>query len=78
VRTEEVISWQENSKGGCSLQLENKRVLVTGTDGFIGSHLVEQLVQECAKVKVFVYYNSFNSWGWLDTLSRQVLMPARE
>lgn len=50
------------------MQLRNKRVLVTGADGFIGSHLTEQLVKEGAKVKAFVYYNAFNSWGWLDSL----------
>ena len=49
------------------------QVLVTGADGFIGSHLVEQLIEEGHKVKAFVYYNSFNSWGWLDTLSKDVL-----
>ena len=42
------------------------RILVTGADGFIGSHLVEQLVREGYDVKAFVLYNSFNSWGWLD------------
>ena len=44
----------------------NKQVLVTGADGFIGSHLTEALVREGCKVRAFVYYNSFNSWGWLD------------
>lgn len=51
----------------------NKRVLVTGADGFIGSHLTEKLVAEGATVRAFVCYNSFNSWGWLDTLSREQL-----
>ncbi len=48
--------------------LSGKKVLVTGSDGFIGSHLVEQLLEEGCQVKAFVYYNSFGSWGWLDTL----------
>jgi len=42
------------------------KVLVTGADGFIGSHLVEELVRRGYDVRAFVYYNSFNSWGWLD------------
>ena len=44
----------------------NKTVLVTGADGFIGSHLCELLVQQGYKVRALVQYNSFNHWGWLD------------
>jgi dTDP-glucose 4,6-dehydratase len=47
-------------------------VLVTGADGFIGSHLVESLVRMGFSVKAFVLYNSFNSWGWLDECDRDV------
>lgn len=52
--------------------LKNKKVLVTGADGFIGSHLVEKLIQEGCNVRAFVYYNSFNSWGWIDTFPKQL------
>jgi NAD dependent epimerase/dehydratase len=53
---------------GLGMDLSNKRVLVTGSDGFIGSHLTEALLDKGCDVRAFVYYNSFNSWGWLDTL----------
>lgn len=51
----------------------SKKVLVTGADGFIGSHLTEELVKNGYEVKAFVYYNSFNTWGWLDTLPIEVM-----
>lgn len=51
----------------------NKKILVTGADGFIGSHLVEELVIEGYQVKAFVLYNSFNTWGWLDTLDKSIM-----
>ncbi|MEQ9169260.1 MAG: SDR family NAD(P)-dependent oxidoreductase, partial [Fulvivirga sp.] len=53
--------------------LLKKKVLITGADGFIGSHLTEKLVDEGYRVRAFVYYNSFNSWGWLDTLPKEKL-----
>ena len=48
------------------MNLDNKKILVTGADGFIGSHLTETLVRHGHEVRAFVFYNSFNSWGWLD------------
>lgn len=48
------------------MNLKGKKILVTGADGFIGSHLTEHLVRRGLDVRAFVYYNSFNSWGWLD------------
>lgn len=50
-----------------------KNILVTGADGFIGSHLTEELVKQGYKIKAFSYYNSFNSWGWLDKLPKDIL-----
>ncbi len=49
-----------------------KKILITGADGFIGSHLTELMVQQGYDVKAFAYYNSFNSWGWLDNLPAEV------
>ncbi|MCZ8156426.1 MAG: NAD-dependent 4,6-dehydratase LegB [Leptospira sp.] len=49
-----------------------KKILVTGADGFIGSHLTESLVRKGYDVKAFVYYNSFNSWGWLDHCEKDI------
>ncbi len=59
------------------MNLNDKKILVTGADGFIGSHLVEALLNEGCSVKAFVYYNSFNSWGWLDTLSKEKLKDVK-
>jgi dTDP-glucose 4,6-dehydratase len=50
-----------------------RKIVVTGSDGFIGSHLVETLVREGHTVRAFVLYNSFNTWGWLDTLPEEIL-----
>lgn len=50
------------------MDLAGKKVLVTGSDGFIGSHLTEALIDAGCDVRAFVFYNSFNSWGWLDSL----------
>ena len=50
----------------------NKNILITGADGFIGSHLTELLVNEGYKVRAFVYYNSFNSNGWLDSIPSEI------
>jgi NAD dependent epimerase/dehydratase len=52
--------------------LNSRKVLVTGADGFIGSHLTEMLVREGYDVRAFVMYNSFNSWGWLDRCAEDV------
>ena len=52
--------------------IKDSTVLVTGSDGFIGSHLTESLVRQGFKVRAFVNYNSFNSWGWLDSCAPDV------
>lgn len=55
------------------MNLNGKKVLVTGADGFIGSHLVEKLCMAGADVTAFVQYNSFNDWGWLEFVSKDVM-----
>ncbi len=53
------------------MNLKNKKVLITGSEGFIGSHLVERFLKEDCEIKAFVYYNAFNSSGWLDSLPKE-------
>jgi len=55
------------------MELDGKTVLITGSDGFLGSHLVERFLEEDCDVRAFVYYNSFNKWGWLDTFESESL-----
>jgi NAD dependent epimerase/dehydratase len=54
------------------MNLKNKKILITGADGFIGSHLTEELVRTGHDVRAFVLYNSFNSWGWLDDSAKDI------
>ena len=66
---------QVHLRGFWHIKQVNRRVmkiLVTGADGFIGSHLTEALVRAGHEVRAFVYYNSFNSWGWLDHCAAEV------
>lgn len=53
--------------------MKTSKILVTGADGFIGSHLVEKLIEEDYRVRAFVYYNSFGSYGWLDSFPKEKL-----
>jgi len=53
------------------MELENKNILITGADGFIGSHLTQMVLNSGAKVRALVQYNSFNSWGWLDSIDEK-------
>jgi len=55
------------------MDITKQKILVTGADGFIGSHLVEGLLDKGCQVRAFVFYNSFNSWGWLDTFPKEKL-----
>lgn len=55
------------------MDLKGKKVLVTGAEGFIGSHLTERLVELGADVTALAQYNSFNNWGWIDTFDKNVL-----
>lgn len=54
------------------MSLKGKKILVTGADGFIGSHLTEELIRCGYDVRAFVLYNSFNSWGWLDHSPKEI------
>ena len=54
------------------MKITDKKILITGADGFIGSHLTEKLVKKGCRVKAFVFYNSFNSWGWLDHIPEEI------
>jgi len=51
---------------------KNMKVLITGAEGFIGSHLTEEIIKKGAYVRAFIHYNPFNNWGWLDTLPEKI------
>lgn len=67
-----LLGWLSNLRDQVRM-LANKKIIVTGACGFIGSHLVEELVKEGAKVKALVMYNPTNSWGWLEDLPSNIL-----
>ncbi len=54
------------------MNLQGKKILVTGADGFIGSHLTEELIRRGHDVRAFVFYNSFGHWGWLDESADEI------
>lgn len=62
VKTEDII-----------VELKNKKIVITGADGFIGSHLTEELVRRGHDVRAFVMYNSFNTWGWLEHSPKEII-----
>lgn len=63
----EKINCNFTDHGGYIVDIKGKKILVTGSEGFIGSHLTERLVELGADVRAFVLYNSSNNWGWIDT-----------
>ena len=56
---------------------KSKKIFITGADGFIGSHLVEKLIEENHNVTALCYYNSFNNYGWLDTIDKKKIKNAK-
>ena len=71
IRRRAMMSGRVVSEGNREMAYRGKRVLVTGACGFIGSHLVERLVAEEARVRALVWYNAWGSWGWLDDLTAE-------
>ena len=53
--------------------VRNSKLYINGSEGFIGSHIVENLIKKNYKIRAFVYYNSFNNIGWLSSLDPKVL-----